>query len=291
MQGCNNFCSYCIVPFRRGRERSRPVEDLVDEAIELVARGAKEIVLLGQNVDSYGADLPGSPDLSELLERLDPIPGLLRLRFLTSHPKDMSANLIKTVARLDKVCKHINLPVQSGDDGILGAMRRGYTACHYRELIGQMRAEIPHITLSTDLIVGFPGETEEQFLRSVELLRDIEFDAVHVACYSPRTGTFAERNLSDDVPGAEKTRRLKVIEDLQEGILGRRNEKLVGREVEVLVEDKAQGKWRGRTPSDKLVFFRAYGDFLGKLVTVTVEKSTPWSLQGMYSPERGLGSH
>ena len=185
MQGCNNFCSYCIVPYRRGRERSRPLEEIICEVTSLVQQGGKEVTLLGQNVNSYGQDLMGHPDLTELLQTLNPLEGLLRIRFLTNHPKDMQPRLIEAIHRLDKVCEQINLPVQAGDDDILKSMRRGYSVEAYRRLIAEIRYKVPEISLSTDVIVGFPGETDRQFQNTLNLLSDIRFDMVHVASYSP----------------------------------------------------------------------------------------------------------
>jgi tRNA-2-methylthio-N6-dimethylallyladenosine synthase len=292
IQGCNNFCSYCIVPYRRGRERSRPIDEIAGEAKELVRRGAKEIVLLGQNVDSYGHDLPAvppslrqaglpdKPDLADLLTELNAIDGLARLRFLTNHPKDMTRKLIDTIATRGKVCEHISLPVQSGDNSILKAMRRDYTVEHYRQLISEIRGKIPEVALSTDVIVGFPSESEEQFQRTVDLLSELRFDTVHVAAYSPRAGTVAARELKDNILAAEKQRRLKIIEQLQEGIATQINTRLMSQTVEILVEDKTKGKWRGRTRSDKLVFFSDSGDHLGQLANIRIEKTSPWSLQG-----------
>jgi tRNA-2-methylthio-N6-dimethylallyladenosine synthase len=279
-QGCDNFCSYCIVPYRRGRERSRPPQEIVCEVGELVRRGVKEVTLLGQNVDSYGKDLPDRPELAGLLGELNGIDGLSRIRFLTNHPKDMSSRLIEAVASLDKVCEQINLPVQAGDDRILELMRRGYTIDHYRRLIGEIRSKIPDIALSTDVIVGFPTETEEEFRHTFDLLDGLRFDTVHVAAYSPREGTIAARQLADDVPPEEKARRLGEIERLQEGIATEINYRLRGKTLEVLVESRKKGKWQGRTRSDKLVFFGDSGDRLGQLVKVRIEKTSPWSLQG-----------
>lgn len=277
--GCDNFCTYCIVPFRRGRERSRPLDEIVAEVEGVVAQGAREVTLLGQNVDSYGHDLPGRPDLAELLARADAVPGLARVRFLTSHPKDMSERLIDAVASLPKVCEHINLPVQAGDDRILAAMRRGYTAAAYRALVERIRARVPAVALSTDLIVGFPSETREEFRRSYDLLAEIRFDVVHAAMYSPRPGTAASR-LADDVPADEKRERLQMVEELQERIACERNRALVGDEVEVLVERRSKGKWEGRTRTDKLVFFADAGDWRGGLATVRITRASAWSLQG-----------
>jgi len=286
IEGCNNFCSYCIVPYRRGRERSRPVADIRCQVEGLVGRGVKEVTLLGQNVDSYGHDLPGNPDLADLLGELNSIEGLQRLRFLTSHPHDMTPKLIDAVAGLDKVCEHISLPVQAGDDDILRAMRRDYTVSHYRDLIDRIRHAIPCVALSTDLIVGFPGETGEQFQASFDLLSELRFDKVHVAAYSPRPGTLASKNLENDVPFPEKKRRLQEVEELQETIASEINARLLGQRVEVLVEGRKGGKWWGRTRMDKLVFFNYNADILGQTVEVDIERTSPWSLTG--SPARRM---
>ncbi|MFW6118384.1 MAG: tRNA (N6-isopentenyl adenosine(37)-C2)-methylthiotransferase MiaB [Chloroflexota bacterium] len=280
MQGCDNFCSYCIVPYRRGREVSRPLGEIVCEAEELVGRGIKEVTLLGQNVDSYGHDLPGHSDLADLLNELSNIDDLVRIRFLTNHPKDMSLKLIDTVASLNKVCEHLELPVQAGDDDILRAMRRGYTVERYRELVYTIRRKIPQISLSTDIIVGFPGETEEQFEHSLSLLKEIRFDVVHVAAYSPRPGTIAWREYQDDIPSDVKKERLSKIEELQAAIASEINSQLQGRQVEMLVEGKKRGKWFGRTRSNKLVFFEDTGNWLGQLARIQIEKTSPWSLGG-----------
>ncbi len=279
-QGCNNFCSYCIVPYRRGRERSRPLEEIACEVKELVRRGAKEIILLGQNVDSYGHDLPEKPDLADLLTELNKVEGLERLRFLTNHPKDMSLKLINTIAGLAKVCEQINLPVQAGSNEILDAMRRGYTVEHYRSLVRQIREKIPGAAISTDVIVGFPGETDEQFRQTLDLLTDLKFDTVHVAAYSPREGTIASRELEDNIPAEEKKGRLYQIERLQEQIQSGINARLLGQRVEVLVEGKNKGKWYGRTRTDKLVFFSNSRDYTGKTVKIKIDKTSAWSLQG-----------
>jgi len=266
IQGCNNFCSYCIVPYRRGREKSRPVAEISGEVRELVRRGVKEVTLLGQNVDSYGHDLPGQPDLAALLHELNAIDGLARIRFLTNHPKDMSARLIAAIARLDKVCEQVSLPVQSGSNDILKAMRRGYTVEQYRRLITQIRSEIPQVALSTDVIVGFPSETDEQFRQTFSLLAELRFDTVHAAAYSPRAGTIACREYEDNIPPDEKKRRLAEIEQLQESIAAEINARLSGRTVEVLVTDRKGDKWQGRTRTDKLVFYSSRNDCRGQLV-------------------------
>ena len=279
-QGCNNFCSYCIVPYRRGREKSRTPDEITCEVGELVRRGAKEIILLGQNVDSYGHDLPERPDLADLLKELNDIEGLIRLRFLTNHPKDMSSKLIDAIARLDKVCEQINLPVQAGSNEILKKMKRGYTIEQYRQLVKQIRERIPGIAISTDVIAGFPTETESQFRETFNLLSETNFDTVHIAAYSPRTGTTAERDLPDDVPAAEKKARQSSLERLQERIQTEINGRLQGETVEILVEGKIRGKWHGRTRTDKPVFFMSDRDYQGQLANVKISKTSPWSLQG-----------
>jgi tRNA-2-methylthio-N6-dimethylallyladenosine synthase len=280
IQGCDNFCSYCIVPYRRGREVSRPVGEIVCEVEELVRRGIKEVTLVGQNVDSYGHDLPGHPDLADLLSELSSIDELARIRFLTNYPKDISLKLIDTMASLNKVCEHLELPVQAGDDDILSAMRRGYTVERYRELVNVIRRKIPQISLSTDIIVGFPGETEEQFEHSLSLVQEMMFDVVHVAAYSPRPGTIAWRECQDDIPAEVKKERLNKIEELQTAIASEINLQLQGKEVEVLVEGRKKGKWFGRTRSNKLVFFEDAGDWLGQLARIQIERTSPWSLGG-----------
>ena len=280
MQGCNNFCSYCVVPYRRGRERSRPPAEVINEVNQLVKRSVKEVILLGQNVDSYGHDLPDKVELADLLQELNNIDGLARIRFLTNHPRDMSTSLIKAVNDLDKVCEQISLPVQSGDNVILELMRRGYTVEQYRRLIAEIRGTVTAIALSTDVIVGFPSESEEQFQQTVNLLSELRFDTIHVAAYSPRPGTIATRELEDSIPVREKKRRLGIIEQLQEGIAGEINSRLEGKAVEVLVEGRQKGRWYGRTRGDKLVFFDDDGDQKGQLLTVRIEKTSPWALQG-----------
>jgi tRNA-2-methylthio-N6-dimethylallyladenosine synthase len=280
IQGCNNFCSYCIVPYRRGREASRPVSEILCEVKEMVKRGVREVTLLGQNVDSYGHDLPDKPDLADLLEELNTVDGLMRIRFLTNHPKDMSQKLIEAIARLDRVCEQLSLPVQSGSDDILKLMRRGYSVAQYRRLVEEIRDTIPGVALSTDVIVGFPSETEAQFRETVDLLAELRFDTVHIAAYSPRSGTAAARELEDDVPPMVKKERLNIIEHIQEKIASEINAQLLGETVEILVESRIKGKWQGRTRTGKLVFFNNSRDCLAKLVNIKIEKTSPWSLQG-----------
>ena len=279
IQGCNNFCSYCIVPYRRGRERSRPIDEVVCEVTELAKRGTREVTLLGQNVNSYGHDLPAPSNLSDLLFALNDVHELNRIRFLTNHPKDMSQQLIQTIASLDKVCQHINLPLQAGSDDVLKAMRRGYTAEQYRQLVGSIRRYMPEVALSTDIIVGFPDESDGQFEQTLAMLEEIRFDTVHVAVYSPRPGTIAARENRDNIPNEIKKERLNKVEDIQTNIATEINSGLMGRTLEVLVEGKKGRKWYGRTRSNKLVFFESGDNCLGRLVGVSIVKTSPWALQ------------
>jgi tRNA-2-methylthio-N6-dimethylallyladenosine synthase len=290
--GCDHLCTYCIVRLRRGPEVSRPVVEVVAQVQALAERGVKEVTLLGQNVDSYGHDLPpyasgreeSPPDLADLLQAVHEVDGLLRIRFLTSHPADMTDRLIETAARLPKVCEHMELPVQAGDDDVLRRMGRRYTIAQYRDLVARIRAAMPGVGIATDVIVGFPGETQAQFAATYRLLEELRFDMVHVAAYSPRTGTPAER-LADDVPPAEKERRRRAIDALQEQIVGEINAGLLGQAVEVLPEDRHRGKWRSRTRTNKLVFFDVGTENrAGRLAQVRITKTGPWSMQGEIEP-------
>jgi tRNA-2-methylthio-N6-dimethylallyladenosine synthase len=292
IHGCDLMCTFCIIPYRRGRQVSRPVDEIVEEVKLLAHRGVREVTVLGQTVDAYGHDLPEKPDLAYLLTSLNEIPELLRIRFLTSHPTFMSQRIIQSVADLPRVCEHINLPVQAGDDEVLRRMRRPYTRADYRELVSRIRATVPGVSLSTDLIVGFPGETEDQFQRSMELVADLRFSKVHCAAYSTRPGTMAYRYMDDDVPQADKARRLKMVDQLQESILEDSNRSLIGQTLEVLVDGQNKGKWRGRTRTDKLVFFNDGGERLGQLVDVRIDGAGPWSLQGTpVSGSAGVSNH
>ena len=280
IHGCDKFCTFCIIPYRRGREVSRPVDEIVLEARMLARRGVKEVTLLGQNVDSYGHDLSGSIDLGDLLSAVNEVEELERVRFLTSHPNDMSDHIIDTIAQLDKVCEHVNLPFQAGDDQVLKNMRRGYTNDEYRAKIERIRNRIPNVSMATDLIVGFCGETEEQFERTLEMVRDMKFDKVHAAAYSTRPGTIAARMMEDNVPHEEKQRRLKAITSLQETVLTEINSTLEGTTQEILVEGRKRGRWFGRNRNDKLVYFDEDINRSGEMVTVKIERVGPWSLQG-----------
>jgi tRNA-2-methylthio-N6-dimethylallyladenosine synthase len=280
IQGCNNFCTYCIVPYTRGRELSRPPESIEEEVMRLVSGGVREVVLLGQNVDSYGHDLPGKPSLADLLVRLHPIAELRRLRFLTNHPKDMSEQLIHVMASLDKVCEHLDLALQSGDDEILNAMGRGYTIADFSRLVTKLREAMPHVSIATDIIVGFPGEADEQFRHTLDALERLRFDVVHVAAYSQRPGTLAARRFSDSVPEDTKHARVRSIESLQERVASEINAGYLHREVEILVQGTRRGKWFGRTRTHKLVFFEGEGNYAGAMARLDIFKTSPWALQG-----------
>lgn len=278
--GCSHACTFCIIPYRRGVERSRRVGEIVAEIRALVEQGVKEVTLLGQIVDRYGKDLPDGPDLAGLLRIVHEIEGLERIRFLTSHPNYFSETLMRTVAELPKVMPHIEIPVQAGDDEVLARMKRGYTQADYRRIVDKIRRIIPGASIATDIIVGFPGETEEQFMQTYRLLEDLKLDVAHLARYSPRPGTVAQRRMVDDVPEEEKMRRFRMLEALQEKISAEINARYLGQKVEVLFEEKVKGRWKGRTPTNKLVFVESEEDLRGRILPVTVTWTGPWSMLG-----------
>jgi tRNA-2-methylthio-N6-dimethylallyladenosine synthase len=285
--GCSHACTYCVIPYRRGAERSRPMDTVVAEAEQLASQGVKEITLLGQIVDRYGYDLDAFANADEmplvtLLRRVHEIEGLERIRFLTSHPNWMKDDLLRAVADLPKVCEHIEVPVQAGDNEILRHMHRGYTVEEYRRLVARIRELIPGVSIATDVIVGFPGETKAQFQHTYDLLADLRLDKAHIARYSPRPLTVATRTLDDDVPEEEKERRRKALDDLQSEILTEKNARYLNERVEILVEGKQErtGRWFGRTRTDRLVFFEAPGDWLGQMAQIKVTWAGPWSLVG-----------
>ncbi len=325
--GCSHACTFCIIPFRRGVERSRPIDEIVNEIRGLVAQGAREVTLLGQIVDRYGYDWRGelgnsltvaayrgqgdksasveaairrqgagensalrgalwapqsAYDLADLLRAVNEIEGLWRIRFLTSHPNYMTDRILETVRDLPKVCEHIEVPIQAGDDEILERMKRGYTNAEYRALIQRIREILPDTAIHTDIIVGFCGETAEKFEKTLDVLRDLKLDKVHLARYSARPGTVSERRMDDDVPEAEKVRRHDAVEALQEGICAEINSRRLGENVEVLIEDQHKGKWRGRTRQNKLVFVESDLPLRGRLVDVQITWAGPWSMQGRF---------
>ncbi|MDA8333017.1 MAG: MiaB/RimO family radical SAM methylthiotransferase [Candidatus Dormibacteraeota bacterium] len=274
--GCNEMCTYCIVPFVRGRETSRPMDEVAADALRMVARGVVEITLLGQNVNSY-QDPDSGGGLPELMARVDRTPGLKRLRFLTSHPRNASADLLAAMAELPTACEHLHLPVQSGSDSCLRRMKREYSVAEYLRTLAAARRRVPNISLSTDIIVGFCGETDGEFEETLTMLRDVEFDTVHIQAYSPRPGTAAFRR-ADDVPRPIKSRRLQRVLELQRGISLRRNQALVGRRVEVLIEGQgADGRVYGRTRQNRIVWSNRPAD-PGTVVDLEVTAATAWQL-------------
>jgi tRNA-2-methylthio-N6-dimethylallyladenosine synthase len=284
--GCSHACSFCVIPYRRGGEQSRPAKDILREIRLLVDNGAREVTLLGQIVDRYGLDL-GGPDLPALLRSIHAVEGLQRIRFLTSHPAWMSDALLETVANLPKVCQHIEVPVQAGDDQVLERMRRGYTVSDYRRLVDRIRAALPAASIGTDIIVGFPGETDTQFQRTYDMLAELRLDVAHLARYSPRPGTFAVRNYPDDVSANEKMRRFRALETLQEGIASEKNMALLGTSQSILVEGKQKGRWMGRTRNTRLVFFDDNAPaWTGRMADIEIKHASAWSLQGSLVPGR-----
>ncbi len=278
--GCSHACTFCIIPQKRGKERSRPIGEIAAETRSLVAQGVKEVVLLGQIVDRYGYDVPDGPDLADLLTAVNEIAGLQRIRFLTSHPNYMTGRILRAVADLSKVMPQIEIPIQAGDNDVLRNMRRGYTREQYRDLIHHIRDVIPEAAIHGDIIVGFPGETAAQFQRTYDILAELRLDKIHLARYSPRPGTVSDRTMTDDVPDEEKRLRFHAIEALQKEILQEKMSHYLDSTVEVLVEGTQKGRWRGRNPQNKLVFFPDPRDLLGQMVHVRVNHTGPWSMSG-----------
>ncbi|MBP8637896.1 MAG: tRNA (N6-isopentenyl adenosine(37)-C2)-methylthiotransferase MiaB [Dictyoglomi bacterium] len=280
MEGCNNFCSYCIVPYVRGRERSKPSSMVIEEVAGLVERGAKEVVLLGQNVNSYGKDIPGEVSFAQLLYKLNDVEGLERIRFTTSHPKDMSDELIEAMAELPKVCEHLHLPVQGGNDRILKLMNRGYTKAQYRALVDKIRDKIPGIALTTDIIVGYPTETEEEFQELLEFIREIRFDQVYSAIFSRRP--MAKASELPDLPYEIKQKRYEIFNQVQNEISREINEKLIGTIQDVLIEEvktKFPDQSKGRTRTNKVVVVEKKIP-PGEIIMVKIMDATEYTLKG-----------
>ena len=290
MQGCNKFCTYCIVPYVRGRQTSRTVEDIVREAESLAADGYKEITLLGQNVNSYGLDFRDGTDFSTLIRALDKVRGIERIRYMTSHPRDMTFGMVDAMAESPKVARQMHLPVQHGDNEMLRRMNRGYTIEHFMELLSYVREKMPDIAVTTDLITGFPGETEEMHQATLRLLREAEFDSAYTFIYSPRTGTPAAR-MEDQVPEDVKKRRLQELMDTENEISLRKNEAMVGKSYPVIVEGPTkqdENHWYGRTSGNKMIIFpKAEGIAVGDTLDVKVEQAQTWVLKG--TPRQAAG--
>jgi len=278
--GCNWVCTFCIIPSRRGAERSRPQAEIVRHVQSLVQQGVREVTLLGQIVDRYGHDRQEPDALARLLRRLDGIEGLERIRFLTSHPSFLTEDLIQTVAELPKVMEQIEVPVQAGDDEVLARMKRGYRVDDYRRLVERIRSRLPHAAIHTDVIVGFPGETDRQFRATYDLMAELRFAKAHIARFSSRPGTVAALRMLDDVPEEEKERRRAALDQLQQDVCAAANAALAGQTVEVLVEGRHRDRWRSRTRTNKLVFFDDPRPLLGRVVDVRVSWAGPWSLIG-----------
>jgi tRNA-2-methylthio-N6-dimethylallyladenosine synthase len=279
VHGCNKFCTYCIVPYRRGREKSRSFDEIVREAAHLTAHGVREVTLLGQTVEAYGHDLADQPDLGDLMRALSELERLDRIRFLTSYPRDMTHRILEAVAELSKVMECFSLPVQAGSDRVLESMRRGYTKQEYLDKIAEVRALMPEAAITTDIIVGYPGETEADFEETCELLEELRFDKVHVAAYSPRPGTIAWRKMGDDVPAAVKAERLHRVEEIEARISVEINGRYVGTAQEILVEGVRGQQPFGRTRTGKLVHLDAPAR-VGSLVEVRIDHAGPFSLRG-----------
>lgn len=282
--GCSHACTFCIIPYRRGVERSRAVGEIMAEVRSLVAQGVKEITFLGQIVDRYGKDVPDGSGLSDLLRLANAVDGLERIRFLTSHPNWMTDELLDTVAELPKVMPHIEVPVQAGDDEVLENMKRGYTAEDYRLLVEKIRSRLgacgSGVSIATDIIVGFPGETEAQFQRTYDLLAELKLDVAHLARYSVRPGTVATRRMEDNVSQAEKMDRFRRLEELQEGIAAEINARYLNQVVPVLFEEKVKKRWKGRTDTNKLVFVETEQILAGQVLPVRIEWAGSWSMIG-----------
>jgi tRNA-2-methylthio-N6-dimethylallyladenosine synthase len=283
MQGCNKVCSFCIVPHVRGREVSRPSEKILREVEALANQGVVEVMLLGQNVNSYGKMAPGEIGFAELLARVNAIDGIQRIRFTTSHPQDLSPELIEAYAGLDKLCEHLHLPVQSGSDSVLSRMRRGYTLDEYLGRIRRLRARCPGVALSTDIIVGFPGETEAEFAATLELLKQVKYDEIFSFTYSPRPQTVAAKLYDDDIPDGIKRERLTRVQNLQREITLRKNRERIGAVEEILVEGRAKlhnGQIMGRTRSNRIVNALGSERLVGEWLTVHITGATATSLIG-----------
>ncbi len=278
--GCSHACTFCVIPYRRGAERSRPMRDILTEVSGLASQGVKEVMLLGQIVDRYGTDFEDGTDLSRLLRETAAIDGIERVRFLTSHPNYMTDAILETVAATPKIVPQIEVPVQAGNDEVLENMRRGYTNAQYRTLVERIRRIIPDVAIHTDIIVGFPGETHEQFMDTYHLLKDLELDKAHLSKYSVRPKTIAARNMPDDVSHQEKRDRWATLESLQKDILTRKNAELRGTDVEVLVEYRDGPRLYGRTPQGKAVYFDDDRDLKGQLVDVRIDWTGPFTMVG-----------
>lgn len=280
--GCNNFCTYCVVPYTRGREKSREPEDILNEIKDLAKNGCKEVTLLGQNVNSYGKNLSREYNFADLLKAVSKIDGIEFIRFMTSHPKDLSDELIKVIKESDKVCNHVHLPVQSGSTKVLKEMNRKYTKEHYLELAEKIRREIPDVAITTDIIVGFPGETEEDFMDTVDLVKKVEYESAFTFLYSPREGTKAA-TMENQIPEDDKHRRFNYLLDQLYPIVLDKNEKCIGKTYRILVDEVSKSSEEfltGRTEHFRLVHFKGDKSLLGKIVNVRIDSAKTFFLEG-----------
>ena len=275
--GCDNFCTYCVVPYTRGREKSRPFEEIIKETERAINDGCKEIWLLGQNVNSYKDE---TSDFSQLLKKIESISGEFWFSFLSPHPKDLNKNVLDIMCSSKKMLKYLNLPVQSGDDLILKRMNRPYTVSEYRRSVKMVIETIPEITLSTDVIIGFPGETERAFNNTARLFEDLKFDMAYISKYSPRPGTPSFK-MKDDIPHSEKSRRLKILTEILAKTALEKNKKIEGKDELVLVQSKADGLLIGRTRGYKAVRFNGPDDLIGSFINVKIDKVIPWGLNAV----------
>ena len=281
MYGCNNFCTYCIVPYVRGRERSRAPQEIVAEITKLAQNGVKEVTLLGQNVNSYGKDRDDA-DFADLLAMVDKIEGIERIRYMTSHPRDLTDKVIETIKNSKHICEHFHLPVQYGTDKMLKAMNRGYTTAYYKELVAKIRSQFPEASFTTDLIVGFPGETDEDFAQMLEFLKEIRYDAAYTFLYSKRSGTPAA-TMENQVPQELKKERLHKLMDAQNEISLEINQSLLNKTVEVMVEGPSKTEpnvYTGHTRTNKIVLWEHKDEQIGDLVKVKITHPQTWVLKG-----------
>jgi len=293
MQGCNNFCAYCVVPHLRGREQSRPLPEILREIETLAAQGIREVTLLGQNVNSYGQTLPGETDFTQLISAIGKVPGIGRIRFTTSHPKDLSPRLIACFGEISSLCEHIHLPVQSGSDRVLQRMNRSYTAEAYREKVADLRRASPEISITSDVIVGFPGEEEEDFQQTLELMREIRFDNLFSFKYSEREGTAAV-GMDRPVRESVKRERLGALQVLQAAHTLEKNHACIGRRESVLVEGPSRNgceDMTGRTRGNRIVNFPGRTGLIGKTVSVRIVEAFPHSLRGEVEERGGTDVH
>lgn len=281
MEGCNNFCSYCVVPYTRGRERSRTIEAILKEAKEIISQGFKEITLLGQNVDSYGKNLEGKPNFAQLLKALDSLEGNFRIRFTSSYPTDITDEVIEVVKNSSKICECFHIPMQSGNDRVLKAMNRRYNVEEYKKIVEKIRKNIKNVTITSDFIAGFPSETQEEFEDTLKAIDELELDYSNTAAYSPRPITKAGKMVDDFIDEEEKKRRLAVLNEKVKEASLKSNKKYIGSILEVLIDDVKDGVFQGRTRNNKVVHIKDDKQYsIGQFVNIKIEHATTWCMFG-----------